>query len=87
MEWKSIHQRYSNSKRLFIGKIAVAEVYWNSGRPKNSDLTHKRVMLLPVLKREIEVGEFTSEQEAMTNAEEVTKRWVKAAELNFNAGE
>lgn len=87
MEWKSINQRYSNSKRLFIGKIAVAEVYWNSGRPKNSDLTHKRVMLLPGLKREIEFGEFTSEQEAMTNAEEVTKRWIKAAELNFKAGE
>ncbi|MHA0866149.1 hypothetical protein ACR9HT_17795 [Enterobacter wuhouensis] len=87
MEWKSIQQRYSSVNRLFIGKIAVAEVFWNSGRPKNSDLTHKRVMLLPGLKREIEVGEFTSEQEAMTNAEEVTKRWVKAAELNFNASE
>ncbi|HCR2016731.1 TPA: hypothetical protein QCI64_001538 [Enterobacter asburiae] len=87
MEWKSIQQRYSSVKRLFIGKIAVAEVFWNSGRPKNSDLTHKRVMLLPGLKREVEVGEFSSEQEAMTNAEEVTKRWVKAAELYFNASE
>lgn len=87
MEWKSIQQRYQNVQRLFVGKIAVAEVFWNSGRPKNSDLTHKRVMLLPGLKREIEVGEFSSEQEAMTNAEEVTKRWVKAAELHFNASE
>lgn len=87
MEWKSIQQRYSNVQRLFVGKIAVAEVFWNSGRPKNSDLTHKRVMLLPGLKRDIEVGEFTSEQEAMKNAEEVTKRWVKAAELNFNSSE
>lgn len=85
MEWESIQQRYSSVKRLFIGKIAVAEVFWNSGRPKNSDLTHKRVMLLPGLKREVEVGEFSSEQEAITNAEEVTKRWVKAEELHFNA--
>ncbi|HFK5809302.1 TPA: hypothetical protein ACG0L8_004302 [Enterobacter bugandensis] len=87
MEWKSIQQRYSSVKRLFIGRIAVAEVFWNSGRPKNSELTHKRVMLLPGLKREVEVGEFSSEQEAMTNAEEVTKRWVKAADLHFNASE
>lgn len=83
MEWKVLTHRFSNGKALYLGKMRVATVVWNSGRNKDDPNTHAADIDLPGMKKEFRQHVHTSEQKAMNYVEEIVKRWVSSAGLEF----
>lgn len=59
--WKNIKGTYTDSKGLFIGKIKVAEFFYNAVRPKGDPNKYKVTTALPL--NNVGVGAYATEDE------------------------
>ena len=84
MEWKTLTGRYGTDPcHLYLNKIHVATVGWDSGRSKNSPHTHHATIHLPGVNQNLTISTHRGEQSAKDYVEAVVKRWVDAAGLEF----
>lgn len=73
--WKKISSQYVDSNGLFIGKILVAEYYWNGMRPKGDSLIYK--VTSPIKGIKSDLGSFATEDECKARCLEVVNTFVK----------
>lgn len=84
MEWKRIKQRYGTDPYyLYLNKLHVVTVAWDLFRSKTSETSYRVDVHLPGMRDNFTTSRHTSEQAAKDYAEEVVKRWVDAAGLEF----
>lgn len=59
--WKNIESKYSSSKGLYIGKIKVAEYFWDGMRPKGDTKVYKVTSSIATIKSDL--GNYETEDE------------------------
>jgi hypothetical protein len=63
--WKNIPRTYVNSTGLFIGKVKIAEYYFDGTRPRNDPKQYRVSSSLPTIKQNLGNYETTEECEAV----------------------
>jgi len=79
MEWKKYTGKYQCGVKGYAGKIAIADVYYNSLRSKDDPKDKKAVLLLPGFKKTTD--DFLNEEEAKVWCESMFDKWCEAAGL------
>jgi len=76
--WKKVSSQYVHSHGLFIGKILVAEYFWNGMRSKGDPLVYKVTSPINGIKHDL--GSFATEAECQSRCVSVAKAFVKMLE-------
>jgi len=76
--WKRINSQYGSSNGLFIGKILVAEYYFNGMRPKGDPKVYR--VSSPIRGIKSELGNFELEEDCKARCIEVGRTFVKMLE-------
>ena len=74
--WKRQTGRYTNGKNLYLNKVLIGSVFWDSGSPPVNEngekLYYKTSILLP---QATKVGSFLTEEEAKSAVENSVNGW------------
>ena len=73
-EWKDMESRYSSGKNLMLGKMIVANVFYDGSISKGSTAKYALTPKMDGIKTHL--GHFETEQEAMDKAESVLNHWI-----------